>query len=233
MSTSTEVATQDAPALPAVYQRPAVPTAGPGERSVPIVYLMADLSRAVKSKLADAGDVCAMLSAEDDEPYFLIGGDSGEESFRAFVIGVQRYVTRGGAGDDWERLPDDYVRDPNNPEDDDVNVGFKYAISVPGATFPVYSLLLIRSAGRNAYQKVNFALDNARVTDPTGTDPVMIEFGTKVASSKKGGHTYHQWTAKRVDPTDDELDFVRPIAASYNPAPSRPRDEEQSSGASF
>lgn len=236
---STEVAVTDGaqvPALPGMYRRPTT-QAAPGERTIPIVYLMADLSRAVKSGIAKPGNVIAAVGPDDDDPYPLI--ENPDETFRAFIIDYHRYVTRGGGDDPWERLPNDYVRDPSNPADADVNIGYKYAIAVPDAGFPLYSLLLIRSAGLNARKKVNFVLDDAVVRDPDGTDPVMIEFGVKTANSNKG-HTYWQYTAKAVEPTKDELEWVRPIASGYAASaaqqfqaqPSRPEVPE-SSGAGF
>lgn len=215
VSTSTEVAAPTEAPLPSIYKRP-TPAANPGERAVPIVYLMADLSKAVKARIAEPGDIVAMLASDDTDPYFLTGGDTDADSFRAFIIDYERYVTRGGAGDDWERLPSDYQRAADG-SDDDVNVGFRYVIHVPGGHFPLYSLLLIRAAGLGAYKKVNFAIDQA--ANAGSPDVVMIEFGTATATSKKNGATYHKWTAKGVpNPDPDEQAAANALARAYHEA---------------
>lgn len=207
-TTKSEVATTSDAALPAMYSRP-VSVGSSEERAVPIVYLMADLSRPVKNKVAEPGNIIAALDPDDTEPYFLVDEPGG--TFRAFVLDGHRYVTRGGAGSPWERLDNDYIR-ATDGSDDDVNVGYRYAISVPGASFPLYSLLLIRSAGRSAFQKVNLALDTAFHNQ--ATDPVMIEFGA-FSTNNRQGQPYFKWSAKTAKPTEDELDAVRPIILAY------------------
>lgn len=229
MSTSTDLSTRETPALPAMYSRGASAAATADERAIPIVYLMADLSRPVKNGTAKPGNVIAALDPDDTEPHFLI--DDPSETFRAFILDSHRYVTRGGAGEEWERLPNDYVRGDG---DDDVNVGFRYAIAVPDGHFPLYSMLLIRTSGRSAFQKVNFAIDSA--INRGATDPVMIEFGVTEVPNRKG-QRFWKWVAKTATPTDDELAWVGPIMTDYVKAAARFQTDAPtvpvSSGAGF
>lgn len=227
---STEVATTGPSGLAPLYQRPAGQNLE--ERSTPIIYLMADLSRMVQSGLAKRGQIVAALSAEDEDPLLL--ADAGGDSFKAFILTQERYVTRGDGTDGWERLPGDYQRDFNNPDDNDVNVGYRYLIAIPGNKYPVASLLLIRTAGRDAFKKINFELDNAMNTG--STEPVFVEFSSKEATSNQNGKKYFKWVARSATPTDDDLEFVKPFveqAIAIRDAQSQQERPAITSGASF
>lgn len=212
----TEIIEAAAAALPALY---ADNQGGSADIEMPKVYLQADLSALVKARITEPGDVILALTNDDIDPTWLIGGDEGNDTYRAFILARKRFVIRDvGQGEPWEYLPDDYQR---QPDDRDVWIGYNYLVSIPSAS-PLLPArhMFVKTAGNPVYKKINTFLEIANVKG--SRDPVCVEFGTTVKHNKKG-IAYHAFTVKQVpDPDPDELAIAKQhhaqFAAGFNRA---------------
>lgn len=223
--------------LPPMYNRPV--EAYDGDQAIPKVYTLYEQSGIVESGAARSGDIVLALNREDFNPTILIREDT--DTFQAFILDSERYVTKGRSGERWQRLANDYVRDRNNPDDADVSIGYRYPIAITGMDFPFASMLLTRTAGRAAFQSINHALNAAAMAGQAF--PVLVEFSRIRAVGQESGKGYWKMVPKPfpAETTPPELiewvmPFVREYRAAYaNRIPDEQPDRPQiaAPGASF
>lgn len=200
---STDLAKAATAALPSLYGD------GPAVRAtdvdMPKIYVQADLSQLVKDRITEPGDVIMALSNDDVDPHWLVGGEEGRESFRAYILASKRFVIRDlGGGNPWEFLPDDYTR---AADEQDVWVGFNYLVSIPDVD-PVLParLMLVKTSGTPVYRKINTYLEMAKING--SQDPVCVEFSVAKKRGRKSGQEYYALVPKQVQPDPDELSLV-------------------------
>ena len=99
---STDVTTTTNPALPSLYE-----TVDNRDRQLPSIYLLQGLSQAVQNGIGKSGEVIVGLGADDPEPTFLIGGDSGNDSFTAYILDRRRSYARFEQGGQMDWLDKD------------------------------------------------------------------------------------------------------------------------------
>lgn len=212
--------------LPAMYDGAA--SIGGDSIRLPGIYLCHDLSDVVKSKYAEPGDVVVKTTTDDPEPRFLIGGDSDNSYFDAFIIGVHQSFARFESGD-MEWLTEDEFRQARNEGDRNAWPVFRYTVSIPefDQAMPA-SLMLTRMAGKGAYEQINSMIKGALIKGETDK-PVVARLSVRTKKSRDGKHEYYAWVAKptpKDDLTKDEFDtaqehrqFVQADSAPDGPAP--------------
>lgn len=182
---------------------------------LPSIYLMADLSTAVKADLARPGDALIMLGKDDGDPVYAIDrkGYGGEprDHFDAYIIARQRKVAYI-AGQEFEFLDDNMVVERGNPEHQDVWVGYNYMLAIPDLYpgVPVRQLL-IKTGGKFAFTKINYWLTAAQAA--RATDPVHVRYTTKTQYSKNAKTDYWVYDVKQIPTNPDTVEQARAMFA--------------------
>lgn len=184
--------------LPSMYE--SVDTA---DRQLPSLYLLQGLSQAVQNKIGQPGDVIVGLGADDPEPTFLIGGDSGNTSFNAYILDRRRSYARFPQGGQMEWLNKDEYDEARRNQERDVWVNWHYVVSIPEIDEHVpMRLMLSRTAGLKASKALNFIIDKSLAM---GGLPVA-RFSVSEATSKTTGSKYSMLMVTSAEATQDGQD---------------------------
>lgn len=207
MSKSTEVATVEAPSLPAL------PPMGGFERStdditlndivLPRIYLLQPLSEFVKSGDGKPGDV-VYAGGTDGYPTNLISADDGTTEFTAYVVAREKFAaTTSGGGISFHP---DKRRDPN---DDESWEGWFFDLAIPSheQTLPI-RWMLWKTAGAPAAKAIN-TLIQKRLGEGD-TDPLAIRVRVKSKANRKG-QPYFAPTIAPATPDDEGLEVARKV----------------------
>lgn len=196
---SNEVSTITVPTnLPSMYE--SVDTA---DRQLPSIYLLQGLSQAVQNKIGQPGDVIVGLGADDPEPTFLIGGDSGNESFTAYILDRRRSYARFPQGGQMEWLTKDEYDEARRNQERDVWVNWHYIVSIPEVDEHVpMRLMLSRTAGLKASKALNFIIDKSLAM---GALPVA-KFSVTEGTSRTTGSKYSMLMVTSAEATQEGQD---------------------------
>lgn len=195
MSTELTTAADAAPVMPSLYE-----SVDNSDRQLPSIYLLQGLSQAVQSGIGKSGEVIVGLGADDPDPEFLIGGDSGNDHFTAYILDRRRSYARFEQGGNMEWLDKDEYDAARAQGDRDVWVNHHYTIAVPDVdeTVPM-RLMLSRTAGLKASKALNFLIDKALAM---GQIPVA-KFSVTEATSKTTGSKYHMLMVTSAEGTPE------------------------------
>lgn len=203
-----EVATTEAPALPALYDRGSGISAADIE--VQRIYVQADLSQLVKARITEPGDVVMALGADDVDPTWLIGGPDKRTSFDAFILARRRFVARTESGGDIEWLPDDYQRAPG---EQDVWEGFNYLVAVPEVNDLLPArMMLWKTAGAPVAKRVNTYILQAEMRGTT--DPLCVTFTVAEKIGQRSKQRYYALVPKlNPNPDPEQLECAKRMLA--------------------
>ena len=178
---STEVSTTNT-VMPQMYE-----AVDNSDRQLPSVYLLQGLSQAVQNGIGKSGEVIVGLGADDPHPTFLIGGDSGNDSFTAYILDRRRSYARFEQGGQMEWLTKEEYDEARANRERDVWVNHHYTICVPDVdeTVPM-RLMLSRTAGLKPSKALNFLIDKNLAM---GQIPVA-EFSVGEGTSRTTGAKY-------------------------------------------
>lgn len=170
---------------------------GGGDITFPKIYLLSGLSTMVKEGIAKAGDVVRVLSHDDPNPTFLIGGPEGHTHYDAYVFG-RTEVVAVYSDDGTEYMPPGTPLDRANPN---MWRGYRYLLAIPSVdpSMPARQQF-IKTAGRATFQNLNYFLERARA-EKSGIPHVRFTLGER--TSQNGRHTYHILRAEEITRGDD------------------------------
>jgi hypothetical protein len=196
---STEVTTvTNTGALPDLYE-----TVESNDRQLPSIYLLQGLSQAVQNNIGKPGEVIVGLGADDPDPTFLIGGDTGADSFTAYVLDRRRSYSRYPQGGQMEWLTKEEYDAARQAGERDVWVNWHYVIAIPEVDdFVPMRLMLSRTAGLKASKALNFLVDKSLAM---GSMPVA-KFSVSEATSKTTGSKYSMLMVTSAEATQEGLD---------------------------
>ncbi len=192
---SKELATVEAPALPALYE----PVHSSGDLQMSGIYVISELSNMARSRVAIPGDVVLALGSDDPSPTVLISQeDDPKGTFEAYVIARDSFVARAADGD-MEFLPKDYVR---YEDERDVWNGYFFYLTLPDfdAALPA-RIMLWRTAGTPVARMINTFMARAHAVEDYR--PVRVAFGVQSAIARQSGKMYWKLNVKNL-PLDDE-----------------------------
>ena len=162
--------------------------------SVKLVYAMSDYA---KAGIAKEGDVTLSFGNDDLEPRFLIGGNSSDKTFRAYIIGSDKTAaTTKDNTIEWQDR-----RDYDDPDSQDVWF-FQLHLPVTEPDIPV-RLMLWKAAGSPAAKMINTML--LRHAQTGSTDPLCVQFSVGERKSKNGPYIYKFWQVSSATPDPDEV----------------------------
>lgn len=202
---STDLTPTTDAALPAMYQPgTAMPSFSMSDIVLPRLTLVSGNSQLLKQKVADDGDVVWTEGADDENPYFLIGGPEKKDSFVGYVVAVENFAaTTTGGG---MTFHPDKKRDP---DDSNSWEGFFYSISIPelDPMFPA-RLMLWKTAGRAPSKQLNTMwwknIGTAQAMNvPVPPMPVKFRLVDKVGF--KSAQPYKQFTVGSTPGDPDDL----------------------------
>lgn len=214
---STDVTVANTTALPSLYE-----TVDNRDRQLPSVYLLQGLSQAVQNGIGKQGEVIVGLGADDPEPTFLIGGDSGNTDFTAYILDRRRSYARFEQGGQMDWMDKDEYDAARAAGDRDVWVNHHYTILVPEVdeTVPM-RLMLSRTAGLKPSKALNFIVDRAVAM---GQLPVA-KFSVGEASSRTTGAKYSLFSVTSAEATQEGLDAATKIQSFVAQGAERARDD--------
>jgi hypothetical protein len=190
ISATTAVAPAETDDLPDLYG----PVSRAADIQLPEVRVMADLSDAVKARIARPGDVLRMMGSDDPDPVFLISEERGLTSFNAYLIARSRFA----ATTDSKRIIFQRERDPDDPDSWE---GYFYTLAMPEIDPDVPARVMAwKTAWKVFIRKANFFI--AKSMKEGGPPPhVKVTIQKKVSTR---GFDYYSPQPQLI-PADDGL----------------------------
>lgn len=193
---SKELAVPETPGLPELYGG----THDASDLQMAGVYVIAELSKMARGRVADPGDVVLALGSDDVNPTFLIQqSDDPNGTFDAYVVARDPFVA-STAGGDLEFLPKDYIR---SPDETDVWNGYFFYLALPeyDPALPA-RMMLWRTAGTPVARMINTFMARAQATGDNR--PVRVRFGVKKGIGTKSRQEYWKLTVQSLPHDDPE-----------------------------
>lgn len=193
---SKELATVEPAGLPSLYE----PVHSGADLQMSGVYVIAELSKMARSRVAQPGDVVLALGADDIGPTHLIKQEEDPKArFEAYVIARDNFVA-STADNEMTFLPKDYARAPDESE---IWNGYFYYLTIPDfdAALPA-RMMLWRTSGAPVARMINTFM--ARAAAVEDYRPVRVSFGVQSAIGQKSRQPYWKLNVTNL-PHDDEV----------------------------
>jgi hypothetical protein len=193
---STEVATTEAPQVPALAPTPAL-NLDASDIALSRIYTGQFMSQAVQARRVNLGDIYAATSADDPDPEVLWAYHEGNlepgEGVLAHVIGLRKgkSVQDGSGG-----LALFDFTDPEAPED--AHVTYNYTLACPELDTDVPYRLTLAKTGTKTAQRINTAILRAAHLGPSYA--LAFRLTTRVTKNAKGTFAIMQATQVEADP---------------------------------
>lgn len=194
----TEVATTEPANVPAVAEQAALPelygSAKASDVQFPEIRVMADLSDAVKARLAFPGDMLLMMGSTDEDPTHLIAPDKGLESFNAYLIARSQFA----ATTEDKKIIFQQQRDHDDPNSWE---GYFFTLALPQIDPDIPARVMAwKTAWKPFIKKANFYI--AKSLKEGGPPPhIKVTVQKKVSG---GGFDYYAPQATLI-PADEGL----------------------------
>lgn len=191
---STELTTTTAPGLPELYS-----PVHSGDLQMSGIYVIAELSKMARSRVAVPGDVVLALGADDVAPVHLINQDEDPKArFEAYVIARDSFVAYAADGE-MNFLPKDYVR---SADEKNVWNGYFYYLTLPDVDPALPArMMLWRTSGAPVARMINTFM--ARAAALEDFRPVRVSFGVQSAIGQSSRQPYWKLNVQNL-PQDDE-----------------------------
>lgn len=157
---SNQVATRESPAVPALAPTPAT-TITAEDIAIPKLYVGNQMSKAVKKRAANFGDIYLAESADADDPQVLWEFGSTEPGVLIHVLHVRKglsYKEQGGDLQTWQ------FGDPN--ADGRAWTTYTYTLILPEVDPDMPATLLLTRSGKPTAQKINTVLARNAASGP-------------------------------------------------------------------
>jgi hypothetical protein len=211
---STEVAVQEGQ-VPALRDRSQTLTAE--DLAFPRLYIGQDISEAVKSKLAESGDLFLASDQYDPDPSVLAKKGS-ETGVTFYVVGWRKGISRSidGQLDTWKF--DDPTAPPYGPGTD-AWISYTYFVAIPGVEEDVPVRFLISRTSQPAARKINTVLNRLGGEAPYYKQAFRLT--TELRHRKEGPGTFYVAVVLPVEGTDEGREVAAKLAGLVDSQPDR------------
>lgn len=199
----------DALAVPEQAQVPDLVRADPArtitaeDLAFPRLYIGQSISKHVKRREVDEGDLFVAQDADDPDPQ-IVAPVGSEEGVLFHVLDLRKGKSRSidGVLETWR------YDDPNVPAD--AWTTYTYFVALPEVDEDLPFRWLLTKSGRPAAQKINTVLQRLSGTKPPHEVAFRVTTGIK---TNKKGQEYYVARVRPVEPTEKSLEVARTMAS--------------------
>ena len=208
--TTTDIATTDPAALPAIPTPASTGMFSAGDFPTPQITLVQGQSEFLTNREYGARNGDVIWHTDKTDLHYLIGGDDKAEEFVGFVVHWEKTAARF-FGDGQMEFEQSRQRNLADPDSWDV---FFYHIAIPAIDDMLAAKAMFTRSNLPAARNINLLFARAaRETggDTTNLPPIPVKFRTAEGVGKKG-HQFFKYSATTTkDFTEDEFETAKLI----------------------